>query len=110
MKRAVAEMEYWQLKEDRRGSASIGRHIKKKTTVPVHQAPVRDGRTKARKKMDRSGVVTDLCALGVLETFLEDIYGGLDVEVHDKIGAAGEDAEGGLTGEDVGAVCHGKYL
>lgn len=53
---------------------------------------------------------TDLCALGVLETLLEEIYGGLDVEVEDKVGAAGEDAEGGLTGEDVGAVCHGENL
>ena len=53
---------------------------------------------------------TYLCALRILEALLKEVHGGLDVEVHDKIRAASEDAKGGFAGEDVCAVCHGEYL
>ena len=53
---------------------------------------------------------TDLCALLVLETFLENREDGICLEVHDEIGTACKDAEGGLAGVDVRTVCHGKGL
>ena len=53
---------------------------------------------------------THLCALGVLETSLEERHGGVGVEVDEEVGTAGKDAKGGLTGEDVGAVRHSEDL
>ena len=53
---------------------------------------------------------THLCALGVLETSLEERHGGVGVEVDEEVGTTGKDAKGGLAGEDVGAIRHSEDL
>lgn len=51
-----------------------------------------------------------LDALRVLQTFLEDREHPVGLEIHDKVGTTGEDAEGGLAGAGVGALCHAEGL
>ena len=53
---------------------------------------------------------THLCALWILQALLEEGDDGVGLEVEDEVGAAGEDAEGGLAREDVGVFSHREHL